>query len=159
PVGGRLREYRVGSALVPGGARPVARRMAERVDADATLDQAADAWSLVPMQIGAAAGRERHAVAAQEQLAFGHGRERGRELLARGVAAKEPFARVVRHQLEPPPGHAWGTRLDHQLALAVPRLAFADMAALERGRAVDDEDQARRGRQADFRGIVCEHVF
>src|SRR5206468_6421472 len=91
PVGGRLREYRVGSALEPGGARPVARRMAERVDADAALDQAADAWSLVPMQIGAAAGRERHAVAPQQQLAFGQGCEVSRELLTRGGAAEKPL--------------------------------------------------------------------
>src|SRR5205814_10656200 len=64
PVGGSLRKHRIGSALVPGRARAVARRMALRIDADAAFDQATDARALVPMQIGAAAGRKRHTVAA-----------------------------------------------------------------------------------------------
>src|SRR6185312_16567954 len=55
---GCLREHRVGPALVPGAAGPVARRAAVRIDADAALDQAADAGALVAVQIGAAARRE-----------------------------------------------------------------------------------------------------
>src|SRR6266566_10168518 len=63
PIGG-LREHRLGPALVPGAARTVGGRAAGRVDADAALDQAADARPLMAVGKGAAAGRERDAVAA-----------------------------------------------------------------------------------------------
>src|SRR5207302_10697424 len=51
-VGRRLGEHRLRPALVPGGAGAVRRRAAARVDADAALDQAADAGALVPVRIG-----------------------------------------------------------------------------------------------------------
>ena len=49
--------------------------MAAGVDADAAFEQTADAGSLMPVQISAAARRERDAVAAQQQRALGHGRK------------------------------------------------------------------------------------
>src|SRR5262249_2610470 len=70
PLGG-LREYGLGPALVPRAARAVGGRAAACVDADAALDQAADARPLMAVGMGAAAGWERDAVAAQEQLARG----------------------------------------------------------------------------------------
>src|SRR5204863_2999070 len=53
PVGG-LREHRVGPGLVPGAARAVADRVARRVDADAAVEQAADAGTPVLVQERAA---------------------------------------------------------------------------------------------------------
>src|SRR5258705_11120769 len=50
PVHGSLREHRIGSALVPCGARTVACRVTQRIDADAAFDQTTDARALVPMQ-------------------------------------------------------------------------------------------------------------
>ena len=49
-VGSRLREHRVGPGLVPGAARTIRRRAAVRVDADAALDQAADARALMAVR-------------------------------------------------------------------------------------------------------------
>src|SRR6266446_9517741 len=65
---GSLREHGLGPALVPRAARAVRGRAAGRVDADAALDQAANARPLMAVGEGAAAGR-RDAVAAQEKLA------------------------------------------------------------------------------------------
>src|SRR4051794_33477087 len=62
PVRCRLREHRLRSVLEPGRAGAIAGRAPVRVDADPALDQAADAGALMPMQIGATAGRERDAV-------------------------------------------------------------------------------------------------
>ncbi len=59
-----------------------------RVDADAALDQAADAGALVHVGVGAAAGRKGHAVAAHQELALRHGFEKGRELLMRDHAGR-----------------------------------------------------------------------
>src|SRR5262249_43062672 len=70
PIGG-LREHGLGPALVPGAAWAVGGRVAGGVDADAALDEAADARPLMAVGMGAAAGREGDAIAAQEKLARG----------------------------------------------------------------------------------------
>ena len=53
------------------------------VDTDAALDQAANAWSLMAMQVSAAAGRKGDAVAAHQQLAFRQGLKICSQLLMR----------------------------------------------------------------------------
>ena len=75
-----MREHTVGSALVPRAAGAIAGRAAVGVDPDTALDQTADARSLMPVQIGAAAGWERDAVAAQKKGALRQRLERGGEL-------------------------------------------------------------------------------
>jgi hypothetical protein len=81
------------------------------IDADAAVDQAADARPLMAVQIGAAARRKGDAVAAQEQRALGNGRQHGGELLMRrGARARrrptEIGSRVMssqRHTVAPSP--------------------------------------------------------
>src|SRR5262249_17026712 len=84
PVGGGLREDRLGPALVPGAARPVGGRAAVGIDADAALDQAADARPLVAVPVGAAAWRKADAVAAQQELALRPGGRAGGRRFVRG---------------------------------------------------------------------------
>src|SRR4029078_11428406 len=57
-IGGDVREHRVGPGLVPGAARSVRRRAAVGVDADAALEETADAGPLIAVQIGALPRRE-----------------------------------------------------------------------------------------------------
>src|SRR6202023_3020290 len=66
PVGG-LRKYAVRAGFVPSTAGTIGMRMAAGVDANAAFEQTTDARPLMPVQISAAARRERDAVAAQEQ--------------------------------------------------------------------------------------------
>src|SRR5204863_35233 len=78
-----LREHRIRPALEPGAARSVARRVALGIDADAALDEAADSWTLMTMQIGTAARRKGNAVAAQQEITLRQGLEHGRKLKPR----------------------------------------------------------------------------
>src|SRR5262245_52555069 len=50
-VVGRLSEYRIGAALEPGCSRPIAGRMAQGINSDPAIDEAADAGTLVLVQI------------------------------------------------------------------------------------------------------------
>ena len=122
-----LREHRLRPAFVPGAARAVAGRGAVGIDPDAALDEAADAGALMPMQEGAAAGRKRHAVAAQQQIA---GRQRfgaGHELLPRAhsVARHAAVGRICGRELEAPAGDAAAAGRHGRRPLPVPRLAVA----------------------------------
>src|SRR5262249_23457474 len=65
-VGSGLCEDRLRPALEPSGAGAVGRGTAVCVDADAPFDQAANTGSLMGVQISETAGRERHAITAQE---------------------------------------------------------------------------------------------
>src|SRR5262245_52091504 len=107
PVEGRLREDGVGSALEPGSARAVRRRAAMGVDADAALEEAADAGALMPVPVGAAAGREPDAVAAQQEIAGRQSGERRRQLLTRhGGTGCRAVRRIAGRELEAPAGGA-----------------------------------------------------
>ena len=64
-----LGEHAVRPGLVPGAAGSIRRRAAVGVDADGAFEQTTDAGALMPVQIGAAARRERDAVAAQTAAA------------------------------------------------------------------------------------------
>ena len=126
PVAGALREDRVGPALVPGAARAIARRLAVRIDPDAAFDPAAQAGALVAMQIGAAAGRKRDAVAAQQQLSAGE-----RSAVAASLRRETPAlpsgasASSNRQQVTPtPPGEQLRTRSRSVAPLFKAELAF-----------------------------------
>src|SRR5262249_47613967 len=79
------------------------------------------------VRIGAAAGRERDAVAAQEKLARGQGGELRGKLLARGHAGRSASGR--RSKVETPAGRARAAGAEHRRAFPVPRLAVAQRAA------------------------------
>src|SRR5262249_56077143 len=98
------REHGLGPALVPRAARAVRGGGAGWGDADAALDQAADARPLMAVRMGAAAGRKRDAVAAQEKLARGQRGERRGQLLARDHAGRSASGR--RSKVETPAGRA-----------------------------------------------------
>src|SRR5437588_7340177 len=131
-VGRRLREDRIRPGLVPRIAWAIVRRAPLRIDPNGAFDEAADAGALVAVQIGAAARRERHAVAAPNELAFGECGKRRCKLAARsgGGADQRAVARISRRKLEPPAGRAAAAGLDHGLALAVPHFPFGEVAAL-----------------------------
>src|SRR5712671_641471 len=160
-IGGSLGEDRVRAALVPGAAGAVAGRMPFGVDADAALDQAADARPLMAMQERAATGRECHAVAAQQQLALRHGLKRCRKFLLRpDIFTNEcGAAGAGRCKLKPPAGDAMYARLDQCFVFAVPSLAVADHFALDRHRTMHNENHARSRRQGDFGGATWQHIF
>src|SRR6185437_16666059 len=144
-VGRSLREHRIGAALVPGAARAVAGRSAVRVDADAAVDQAADARALVPMQIGAAAGREGDAVAAHQELAPRQRLEIGGQLLVRDHAwrVRRGGALVAARQFPAPDGDAGLAGLHRHGAFALPGVAARHSLACDGGAAVYHEDEAR----------------
>src|SRR5215831_7568449 len=155
PIGG-LREYGLGPALVPRAAWAVGGRAAVSVDADAALDQAADARPLMAVGMGAAAGWKRDAVAAQEELARGQGGERRGQLLARGHAGRSASGR--RSKVEAPAGRARRGGVNRRRAFAVPGLAVAQRAPRDRRAAVHEEDHARGRRQRERRA-VRQHIF
>src|SRR5712671_2416701 len=160
-IGGSLGEDRVRAALVPGAAGAVAGRMPFGVDADAALDQAADARPLMAMQERAATGRECHAVAAQQQLALRHGLKRCRKFLLRPdiFTNERGAAGAGRFKLKPPAGDALCAGLDQCFVFAVPGLAVADRFALDRHRTMHNENHARSRRQGDFGGATWQHIF
>ena len=156
-----LREHRLRSAFVPGAARAVAGRGSMGVDPNAALEQAADAGPLMPVQEGAAAGRKRHAVAAQQQIACRQRLGTGRELWSRAHPASRhgTVGRICGRELEAPAGDATAARCHGRRPLPVPGLAVARGGTRDRGRAVHDEDQPRQRRQRGGRGRVGENIF
>src|SRR5262249_56750662 len=91
------------------------------VDADAALDEAADARPLMAVRMGAATGRERDAVAAQEKLARRQGVERRGQLLPRGHAGRSASGR--RSKVEAPAGRARRGGVNRRRAFAGPGLS------------------------------------
>src|SRR5712691_9814 len=147
-VHGGLGKNRVRPALVPSPARTVGGRAAMGVDADAAFDEAADAGSLVPVEIGASAGRERDTVAAHQEIAWRQGVEPGGEFLARCDAGRSAATWLARRKLPTPAGHAVFAGAERDRILPVPSLSVAERAPRDGDRAVHDEDHARERRQA-----------
>ncbi len=98
------------------------------VDADAALDQAADARPLVTMQIGAATGRKCDAVTAQQQLALRQRVEHGGQQQARRDAAsgRRAIPRARSDEFEAPAGRAVLARRKCDGPLAMPGFAVAE---------------------------------
>ena len=86
------------------------------VDADAALDQAADAGPLMAVQIGAAAGREADAVGAQQEIA---GRQACRAARTASRASVTPAAAASAR------GRARSSSNRQQVAPAVPAASVA----------------------------------
>src|SRR5262249_37533621 len=106
--------------------------------------------------MGAAAGQKRDAVAAQEKLARGQGRERRGKFLPRGHAGRS--ARGRRSKVETPAGRARRGGDKRRRAFAVPGLAVAQRVPRDRRAAVREEDHARGRRQRERRA-VRQHIF
>ena len=96
------------------------------VDADAALDQAADAGPLMGVQEGAAARRKCDAVAAHQQFAGRQRLERGDKLFA-GLDARPGSALAAApRQFEAPAGGASLAGRQRDRAFAVPGLAVGE---------------------------------
>src|SRR3954453_4111925 len=95
------------------------------VDADAALEQTADAGPLMSVLIGAAAGREADAVGAQQKVARRQRVEPRRKLHARAHACFDTVGAGDRGQLESPAGRTTSAGREHRRALAVPGLPIA----------------------------------
>src|ERR1043166_8488820 len=146
-VGSGLCEDRLRPALEPSAAGAVGRGMAVCVDADAPFDQAANTGSLVGVQIGETAGRERDAVTAQEQFAGRQGDRRG-ELLTRthAVTAGGAVARAARY-FPAPAGRTGLVRPQHDGVFTVPSLTAVHAAIANPECAMHDEYDTRKRRQ------------
>src|SRR5690349_20943279 len=98
-----------------------------RIDADTAINQAADAGTLMAVQIGAAAGRKGHTVAAHEQFALRQRFQEGSEFFvcnhARRIGCRA--ALVAARELPAPAGHATLAWLDYGCRFALPGLAIA----------------------------------
>src|SRR5215469_9199149 len=91
------------------------------VDADAALDETADAGPLMPVQISAAAGRKGDAVAAKEEFALRDCRQQRREFLVRKDAGSGRWPAKIRlagDQFPAPHSGAGTARLEQDRAFA-----------------------------------------
>ena len=133
--------------------------MAVGVDADAAFEQAADARPLMPVHIGAAARRERDAVAAQQQLALRQGFKPRRKFFARRrrpacghAAAARRATSSQRHSVAPPAAGLHRALSPFQASPSLQR------AIRDRHRAVHDKNHARQRRQSHL-AAVRQHVL
>src|SRR5208282_6000221 len=131
-----------------------------RVDAEAAFEEATDARSLMPMQIGAAARREGDAVAAKKKRAPRGRLEPRRELFAGSDAAPcgGGAAGVARHQLPAPQRCAAAASLERDRTLAAQRLLVPQRAVSGGYRSMHDEDHPWQRRQRHLT-VARHHVF
>src|SRR5665213_1632984 len=95
------------------------------VDADAAFEEAADARTLMPMQIGAAAWRERHTVAAQDERALWQGLQPRCELfVGNDPASRGSAAGFADDKFEAPHRRAVAAGLHGNRAFAVKGLTI-----------------------------------